>query len=195
MPVLFPPFVGRWGNAASGRFLFERGVRIERMAEMWRAYASLTEHANQNAFVHTLRSVVDPGGQTVSAMDRLYLAAHVPTLIVWGDRDTVIPVRHAYAAHEAIPGSRLKIIEGVGHFPHVERRTDLWRRSRRSSPTPPRARSTRSRCGRRCWRTADAVADPMADPASDRVLRPVREGLFTTGDDPRSARRPLSRLR
>ena len=46
--------------------------------------------------------------------------AHLPTLIVWGDRDTIIPVEHAYEAHEAIPDSRLEVIEGAGHFPHVE---------------------------------------------------------------------------
>jgi pimeloyl-ACP methyl ester carboxylesterase len=64
--------------------------------------------------------VIDPGGQTVSAMDRLYLAAPMPTMILWGDRDDIIPVSHAYAAHEAMPGSRLVIIEGVGHFPQIE---------------------------------------------------------------------------
>jgi pimeloyl-ACP methyl ester carboxylesterase len=53
-------------------------------------------------------------------MDRLYLAARMPTLIVWGDRDNMIPVSHAYAAHSAIPGSRLEIIENAGHYPHVE---------------------------------------------------------------------------
>ncbi|MGD0882490.1 MAG: alpha/beta fold hydrolase, partial [Acidimicrobiales bacterium] len=92
-----------------------------RVAEMWNAYASLTESENRHAFLRTIRSVIDPGGQTVSASDRLYLAAEIPTLIIWGDQDTVIPVKHAYAAHEAIPGSRLEIIEGAGHFPHVER--------------------------------------------------------------------------
>jgi pimeloyl-ACP methyl ester carboxylesterase len=44
----------------------------------------------------------------------------MPTLIVWGDQDNIIPVSHAYAAHEAMPGSRLVIIEGVGHFPQIE---------------------------------------------------------------------------
>lgn len=87
---------------------------------MWLAYRSLTESANRRAFVRTMRSVIDPGGQTVSAMDRLYLAAAVPTLIVWGADDPIIPVTHAHAAHEAIPGSRLVIMDGVGHFPHVE---------------------------------------------------------------------------
>jgi hypothetical protein len=56
----------------------------------------------------------------VSASDRLYLAARLPTLIMWGARDSLIPVRHGIAAHEAIPGSRLEIFEEVGHFPHCE---------------------------------------------------------------------------
>jgi pimeloyl-ACP methyl ester carboxylesterase len=102
------------------RFLHRAGFRNERVVEGWHAYASLTESDNQMAFVRTLRSVVDVGGQSVSAMDRLYLAARMPTMIIWGNRDTVIPLSHAYAAHEALPDSRLEIIEGAGHFPHVE---------------------------------------------------------------------------
>ncbi|MFZ0665472.1 MAG: alpha/beta hydrolase [Acidimicrobiales bacterium] len=119
MPVLFPRFVRDGGNSVI-EFLHRAGFRNERVTEGWRAYASLTESANQMAFVRTLRSVVDVGGQSVSAMDRLYLAARMPTMIIWGDRDTVIPVSHAYAAHDALPESRLEIIEGAGHFPHVE---------------------------------------------------------------------------
>ncbi len=119
MPILFPPFVRERGNRLSHE-LHERGVRMGRIAEMWNAYASLTESANRHAFVRTLRAVIDPGGQSVSAGDRLYLAARLPTLIVWGAQDTIIPVSHAYAAHDAIPGSRLEVIAGAGHFPHVE---------------------------------------------------------------------------
>lgn len=119
LPVVFPAFVRDRGDAVS-RFLHERGIRSGRAAEMWLAYRSLTESDNRRAFVRTMRSVIDPGGQTVSAMDRLYLAAAVPTMIVWGEDDPIIPVSHAHAAHEAIQGSRLEILEGVGHFPHVE---------------------------------------------------------------------------
>lgn len=119
MPLLFPRFVRPWGDA-TGRWLGDRGLRSARVSEMWRAYGSLTDSQNRSAFVRTMRGVVDPGGQSVSALDRLYLAAHLPTLIVWGDQDEIIPVDHAHAAHEAIPGSRLEIIEGAGHFPHVE---------------------------------------------------------------------------
>lgn len=119
MPVLFPSMVRDRGNDVS-RMLGERGIKAPHLAEMWRAYASLCGAGNRGAFLRTLRAVIDPGGQTVSANDRLYLASAVPTLIVWGDQDPIIPLRHGIDAHEAIPGSRLEILEGCGHFPHVE---------------------------------------------------------------------------
>jgi pimeloyl-ACP methyl ester carboxylesterase len=119
MPVLFPTFARSWGDSVV-RFLGGRGVRHARAVEMWRSYRSLTDPASRSAFVRTMRAVIDPGGQSVSAVSRLYLAAHMPTLIVWGDQDKIIPVVHAAQAHEAIPNSRLEIMEGVGHFPHVE---------------------------------------------------------------------------
>lgn len=51
-------------------------------------------------------------------LDRCYLAAGLPTLVVWGERDRIIPVRHAYAAQRALPGSQLEIFANSGHFPH-----------------------------------------------------------------------------
>jgi pimeloyl-ACP methyl ester carboxylesterase len=119
MPVIFPGFVRDWGDSLF-RTINDRGIRLGRIAEMWSAYASLAEAENRQAFVRTIKSVIDPGGQTVSAMDRLYLASPMPTLIIWGERDDIIPVSHGYAAHETMPGSRLVIIEGVGHFPQIE---------------------------------------------------------------------------
>lgn len=86
------------------------------LAEVWRSYTTLTTREGQLAFIHTVRSVIDMAGQRVSARDRLYLAKAVPTLVVWGDQDRVIPASHAHAAHEAMPGSRLEILSGAGHF-------------------------------------------------------------------------------
>jgi pimeloyl-ACP methyl ester carboxylesterase len=119
LPVLFPVFVRDWGDPVA-RFLGHWGIGNAGTAEVWRSYKSLTEVENRHAFVRTMRAVIDPGGQSVSASDRLYLAAHIPTLIVWGDHDKIIPLDHAYKAHDAIPNSRLEVMEGVGHFPHVE---------------------------------------------------------------------------
>ena len=119
MPLIFPRFVANAGNTVGG-FLYGRGMRSPLMSEMWRAYSSLAGAENRKAFVRTMRGVIEPGGQTVSALDRLYLAGNLPTLIVWGDHDNIIPVEHAHAAHEVIVGSRLEILDGVGHFPHAE---------------------------------------------------------------------------
>jgi len=119
LPIVFPAFARDRGNDVV-RLLYRAGLRHGRLIEMWRAYASLSDRDSRQAFVRTLRGVVEPGGQSVSAIDRLYLAARIPTLIIWGDKDKMIPISHAYAAHEAIAGSRLEIIEGAGHFPHAE---------------------------------------------------------------------------
>jgi pimeloyl-ACP methyl ester carboxylesterase len=80
-------------------------------------FGSLTTGEAQRAFLHTARSILDIRGQRVSARDRLYLAADMPTLIVWGGRDPMIPVAHAYDAHTSMPGSRLEVFDNAGHFP------------------------------------------------------------------------------
>jgi pimeloyl-ACP methyl ester carboxylesterase len=72
------------------------------------------------AFVHTLRASIDPRGQRVRATDRLYLAAELPLLILWGGRDRIIPVGHGKRAHQMVQGSRLEIFEAAGHFPHLD---------------------------------------------------------------------------
>jgi pimeloyl-ACP methyl ester carboxylesterase len=106
------------GTAVAG-WLERVGLRLApAVAEVMRSYFSLGDAATREAFMCTLRSVVDLAGQRASARDRLYLAAEMPTLIVWGDKDPFIPVAHAHSAHDAMPGSRLEIFEGSGHFPH-----------------------------------------------------------------------------
>jgi pimeloyl-ACP methyl ester carboxylesterase len=54
----------------------------------------------------------------VSARDRLYLTQTLPTMLVWGERDPIIPVTHGYSTHKQIPQSRLEIIDDAGHFPY-----------------------------------------------------------------------------
>lgn len=94
-------------------------------AEHWEAHAALANRENREAFLRTLRAVVDRRGQFVCAMNRLHLNAGVPVMIISGDRDPVIPVAHAHAAHEAMPHSRLHIIPGVAHHPHREQTDTL----------------------------------------------------------------------
>jgi pimeloyl-ACP methyl ester carboxylesterase len=90
------------------------------LTEGWQGFTSLGEAETRRAFLATARSVIDPGGQTVTAHDHLPLAITIPTLVVWGTRDRMIPVWHATTAQQAIPGSRVELFEGAGHFPHLE---------------------------------------------------------------------------
>ncbi|HLM31914.1 MAG TPA: alpha/beta fold hydrolase [Solirubrobacterales bacterium] len=91
------------------------------LAEMARGFASLSDREARPAFIETMRAVLEPSGQRVSALDRLYLAESLPALLLWGSDDPIIPVAHGRAAHELMPGSRLEVMEGVGHFPQLER--------------------------------------------------------------------------
>jgi pimeloyl-ACP methyl ester carboxylesterase len=81
---------------------------------------SLADRETRQAFLATLRAVVGPVGQRVFAGDRLYLAQAMPTLIVWGAKDPIIPAGHGRRAHDAMPGSQLVVLPDVGHFPPLE---------------------------------------------------------------------------
>jgi pimeloyl-ACP methyl ester carboxylesterase len=119
-PIVCAPRLRDAGNRVAS-WLYGVGLRAAPVIEeMWRSYTSLAEADTRRAFFRTLHGVIDLGGQAVSAADRLYLTSQVPTLIGWGDRDPFIPVSHATAAHEAMPGSRLVIFDNVGHYPHCE---------------------------------------------------------------------------
>jgi pimeloyl-ACP methyl ester carboxylesterase len=108
---------GRTVSRLAGRLGLHAGTD---MAELAKGHASLADAEARAAFVHTLRTIVDPGGQRVNASDRLYLAQHVPFLLVWGEHDPIIPVSHGRAAHELVRSSRLEVFEDAGHFPHVD---------------------------------------------------------------------------
>jgi pimeloyl-ACP methyl ester carboxylesterase len=107
--------------AGGGRRLRERalagGVYLQAIA---RALRPLENADARQAFLTTLRSVIDVRGQRVSATDRLYLLESMPTMIVWGERDNTIPLVHGRRAHEAIPHSFFRTLPDAAHFPHLE---------------------------------------------------------------------------
>jgi len=116
LPVIAPSPVLTVGNKLRSWFT-SAGLHSPRGAEIWSAYSSLADSQTRQAFLRTLRSVVDYRGQAVSALNRLHLTTEMPTMAIWGEADQIIPVAHAYAAHAARPGSRLEVLPGVGHFP------------------------------------------------------------------------------
>ena len=49
----------------------------------------------------------------------------VPTLVIAGSADQIVPVSHLRALHEAIPGASLAVIDGAGHVPVTDRPDDV----------------------------------------------------------------------
>jgi pimeloyl-ACP methyl ester carboxylesterase len=120
LPLLVNERVLAVGHAV-GRALGRVGLRVHTdVGEVLRGHASLSDREARSAFLHTLRTIVDVGGQRVDATDRLYLAEAIPFLLVWGQRDPIIPVEHALTAHRQVPGSRLEVFPDAGHFPHLD---------------------------------------------------------------------------
>ena len=90
------------------------------LGAIWRGFGSLADRESRRAFLATTRAVIDLGGQTVSAHDHLEEVPQVPTMIVWGSKDRMIPAWHALSAQRALPDCRVELFEGAGHFPHLD---------------------------------------------------------------------------
>ncbi|RVW03954.1 alpha/beta fold hydrolase [Rhodococcus xishaensis] len=93
------------------------GAMLHDTPDLVRVLGDLPDPTAYEAYLRTLRSVVDWRGQVVTILDRCYLTENLPVQIIWGERDSVIPVSHAHLAHSAMPGSNLEIFENAGHFP------------------------------------------------------------------------------
>ncbi|MBJ8345042.1 alpha/beta fold hydrolase [Antrihabitans sp. YC2-6] len=89
-------------------------------SDLLRMLGGTTDPTAFLAFLKTLRAVVDWRGQAITLLDRCYLNEHIPVQIIWGAKDSVFPVSHAYLAHTAMPGSRVEIFNRTGHYPFLD---------------------------------------------------------------------------
>ena len=120
LPVIASGWV-RDRISSTGRALGALGLRPgPDLSEVWRGFTSLGDADTRRAFLATTRAVIDPGGQSVTAHDYLPEARHLPTLVVWGTRDRMIPAWHATSAATSIEGCRVELFQGAGHFPHLD---------------------------------------------------------------------------
>lgn len=120
LPVIASPVV-RGGAESVGRLMKKLGFKASHdLSEAWQGFTSLSDVESRRAFLATTRAVMDPGGQSVTAQDFLAELVAIPTLVVWGTRDQVIPAWHATRAREALPGCRVELFDGAGHFPHLD---------------------------------------------------------------------------
>ena len=117
LPLIASPPAVQVGKVLRKRAL-SSGRGATRYSETLKGLAALSNRHSRAAFLRTLRSVVDHRGQAVCALNRL--RTDLPTMIIFGDQDRCIPVAHAHSAHNAVPGSVLHVIPGVGHQPQVQ---------------------------------------------------------------------------
>ena len=107
--------------AAAGRLVRPLARRVwNDLPYMVRQLATLDDPETRRSFLATIHAVIEVGGQGINATDRLHLAAGLPTLIVWGEDDRIIPSDHGSAAAELVPGCRFELIPGAGHYPHED---------------------------------------------------------------------------
>ena len=118
MPLLGTPPVKLLSRLGAGLLRFLDTALGRDAEEMLAVFDALPNTEARRAILRTLRSGVDWQGQVITMLDRAYLAEGVPTLIIWGRRDAIIPLGHGRLAHLAFPGSELEIFDEAGHFPH-----------------------------------------------------------------------------
>ncbi len=74
----------------------------------------------RRSFLRMLRAVGSLSGQTVSALSRLPERADRQFLLIWGERDRIIPAAHGRAAATLLPNAHLVVIPNCFHQPHIE---------------------------------------------------------------------------
>lgn len=131
MSSLTAPFYGElaialgstpWGSFqrvfARSALLFEHPERVP--VEWWSEQYLLGRTPGfLDTVMRALREEVDIGGQRTVLLDRLPELA-MPVLIIWGDRDRIIPLHHGQQAEHRLQNSRLEIVPDSGHIPHIE---------------------------------------------------------------------------
>ncbi len=93
--------------------VFEDGARMDK--EKVHAWFEVFEASRGHALA-ALRSTADPG-----PVARSVGGIRAEALVVWGERDAVLPVAHARRLEAEIPGASLHVVPGCGHAPIEER--------------------------------------------------------------------------
>jgi 4,5:9,10-diseco-3-hydroxy-5,9,17-trioxoandrosta-1(10),2-diene-4-oate hydrolase len=105
-------------DTMSAAMLFAQPWRVP--AEFFTEQHALARRPGQlEASTALARAMFGPHGQRQILLDRLP-ALTAPTLVVWGDRDYLLPVQQAHAAVKRLPRGQLAVFPDCGHLPHVE---------------------------------------------------------------------------
>ena len=105
-------------TSMSTAMLFAQPSRVP--AEFFTEQHALGRRPGQlEASTAMARALFDMNGQREVMLDRLPELT-MPTLVIWGGRDYVLPPSQAQAAVDRLPHGRLALLADCGHLPHVE---------------------------------------------------------------------------
>ena len=114
-------------------FVFKLAVRDQALitkdfVELY--YGFFTQPGFREFFLRLLRRIVNARGgreELLAPIKNNLSTIRQPVLIIWGDKDRVLPVKHGYLAKEKLPNARLEIMEGCGHIPFFEQAEEFNR--------------------------------------------------------------------
>jgi pimeloyl-ACP methyl ester carboxylesterase len=112
------------------------------------------------AFARTVRGLMDWNGQRHS----FYLHAHEiadlpPIAVLWGDRDSVLPIAHGKALAQGIEGIKLTELAGCGHYIHHDDPRSFLEGVRDALDAPSWPRVCLTAAATASWRGRERTAD------------------------------------
>ena len=110
----------RQDYARLGQRLFSRPMKIPRVVEthLFREQHKRVDWHTRVAADLEQSAIVSSGPGWSSFID--LPSIRVPTLVLWGEDDTLFPVAHARKVAEVVAGAKLELLPGVGHCAHLE---------------------------------------------------------------------------
>jgi pimeloyl-ACP methyl ester carboxylesterase len=130
MKLLRTPVLGRLGLALlPSQFLARHVLELayhddsEITQATVEAYAEpLKTYDGRHAVLETAKRIIPPDLEELTAR---YATLEVPTLLVWGRQDELVPLWVGRRLHRALPNSRLVVVEDSGHLPHEEKPAEV----------------------------------------------------------------------
>ncbi len=74
---------------------------------------------------YTIDSILQNTRDGRERLDERISALTVPTLVLWGENDAMIPLAIGRRIHELVPSSQLEVIPQCGHLPNLEKPAQL----------------------------------------------------------------------
>jgi len=102
-------------ESMKGGVYYDNSFVTDEMVDYY--YNAFRSENGQKAPLWVMRNLMDTppiGSERISEVS-------MPTLIIWGEEDILIPVEHASLFENDIPDSRLVVIAEAGHLPHEEK--------------------------------------------------------------------------